>query len=120
VQLLTFNRKVPKEDRTLAYYGIQSDSTLHLDFRTPLRDRIGISIRTLTGKIIVQRNGMRSETIGNMKVKNYVELGIPMDQQCLSTGGKPLEDGCTAEEAKNCCSCDLLLQLRLPSGQRDE
>jgi ubiquitin C len=117
-QLLILYGKMLQEDRTLAYYGIQSDSTIHLHLRYPLRDRIGISIRTLTGKTIVKRNGMRSETIGSIKVKNYVELGIPTDQQCLSTGRKLLEDGCTMEEAKKYCD-DLLLQLRLPSGQRD-
>ncbi|KAM0891057.1 hypothetical protein ACQ4PT_026648 [Festuca glaucescens] len=117
-QRLVLYGKMLEEDRTLAYYGIQNDSTLHLNLRIPLlRDRIRISIRTLTGKTIAERNGMHSETVGNIKAKNYVELGIPTDQQCLSIGGKPLEDGCTVEEAKKSCCCDVLLQLRLPGGQ---
>lgn len=115
VQRLIFNCKMLEEDRTLADYGIQNNSTLYFDIKR-LRDRVPIFIETLAGKTIVKCHGMPTETIGSIKVKNYVELGIPPDQQCLSAGGKPLEDSCTVEKAKICCSCDLLLQLRLPGG----
>ncbi|KAM0897711.1 hypothetical protein ACQ4PT_022391 [Festuca glaucescens] len=48
-QRLILYGKMLEEDRTLAYYGIQNDSTLHLNLRIPLlRDRI----RSRSGRLL--------------------------------------------------------------------
>ena len=120
MQRLSIGCRSLEEGRTLAHYNIQKDSVVHFGLRQNYlinNSRTWLSVSTRTGKDFIRRHVMSSETVGDVKERIYVELGIPTDQQCLSRGGELLEDGCTVKEAKMCCSCDLTLQLRLPDGQ---
>ncbi|KAF6997823.1 hypothetical protein CFC21_013999 [Triticum aestivum] len=103
-----------EEARTLADYDVQNDSTVRLALRPwRLKDRRHIWVRTATGRTIIRYCAMSSESVGDVKDKIFVELGIPTEQQCLSwgEGGAALENWCTVEETERY----LVLRLRLPS-----
>jgi ubiquitin C len=115
-QGLVFNGGRLEEASILSDYGIQNDCTIH--FVGVLQERsnkIHISVRTRTGRTIIERFAMRSETVGRLKAKIHVELCIPPDQQCLFLCGKLLEDDrILAKDIRG--ACELVLQLRLPGG----
>lgn len=116
MQRIIFAGMELEEARTLADYDVQNDSTVRLALRPwRLEDRRHIWVRTATGRTIIRYCAMSSESVGEVKDKIYVELGIPTDQQCLSwgEGGAPLENWRTMEKEMERY---LVLRLRLPSS----
>uniref|UniRef100_A0A8R7VCL6 Ubiquitin-like domain-containing protein n=1 Tax=Triticum urartu TaxID=4572 RepID=A0A8R7VCL6_TRIUA len=97
-----------EDNRTLADYGIQHDSTLDLQEKMQIFVTETLEGRTITLEV------HSLDTINNMKAKIEDIEGFPKVQQCLIFANKQLEDGMLTLADLNICKGSTLLLILHP------
>lgn len=110
-QCLIFAGNQLDDDRTLAYYNIQNESTLHLVLN--LRGGMLVRVKTLTGTVVVIF-AVSSITVKDFKNKVYERLGIPPVQQRFFFGSRALENARTLADYNIQNESTLHLVERMP------
>ena len=96
-QRLVFAGKQLDESKTLAYYNIQNQSTIHLLLR--LRGGIQLTIRCINCKKITI-DAELTDSIENIKCKIQSKEGISTEYQKIAFAGKILDDSNTLINCK--------------------
>jgi ubiquitin C len=112
-QRLIFGGKQLEDDKALADYNVQKDSTIHLVLR--LRGGMLIFVKTLTGKSI-GIDLSQTETVEYLKHRIRERKGIPNDKQRLIFAGKQLENEKTLTDYNIQKDSTIHLELRLIGG----
>jgi len=93
-QQLMYADQQLEDEKTLAEYAIQPESTLQM---VPAQRKMQIFVKFLHGKTVAV-DVAASDTIQQVKEIFQKESGIPADQMRLGKDGKTLEDGRTLDD----------------------